>query len=174
MAQADLEARIRRIEDREAIRTLVGRYSVAVDDHDFETLGGLFARDAVYGRDDDSPREIGREIIKASFTQKLANAGPSFHVNHDTFVNWDEKDPDRATGMVLCHAETSHVGGHNVCAIRYLDEYVREDGAWRFASRRLSFLYFTPVAQYPEVLMHRNRLRMPTGDTPAHWPRYAT
>ena len=173
MADMDLAARIRRIEDREAIRTLVGRYSLAVDNHDFETLGGLFARDAVYGRDDDSPREVGRDVIQASFTQKLAKAGPSFHVNHDSFVEWNENDPDRATGMVMCHAETSHVAGHNVCAIRYIDEYVREDGAWKFASRRLSFLYFTPVAQYPGVLMQKNRMRMPDGDGPAHWPHYA-
>lgn len=144
----DLETRLRRVEDREHIRALVGTYSVSIDDHDFDRLGTCFAQDATYGRDDDGPRLQGRAAIVASMQSKLGNAGPSFHVNHDSFVEWDAADPDRATGMVLCHAETSHDGGHKIAAIRYIDRYRREGGRWQIADRRLKFLYYVPARDY--------------------------
>jgi hypothetical protein len=62
MKDDTLEARIQRLEDREAIRSLVARYSLAVDDHDFETLGSLWAPDARYGLFDGVQAEGAEEI----------------------------------------------------------------------------------------------------------------
>jgi hypothetical protein len=173
MNEADFAERLRRMEDREQIRTLASLYSLAVDDHDFATLQSLFTADAKYGWVGSEARTVGDQAIVASFAEKLANSGPSFHVNHDQIVEWDEKDANRARGVVLCHAETSHRGGQNVAAIRYRDVYVRDGGRWKFGERLLAFLYFTPVDRYPDILMVKNRLRLPGGEMPAHWPAYA-
>ena len=45
MQDGDLSARIRQLEDREAIRQLVARYGVVIDDRDIEGIGLCFTRD---------------------------------------------------------------------------------------------------------------------------------
>lgn len=148
----DSETRLRRIEDREEIRALVGTYSLTLDDHDFDRLAGCFTEDATYGRSDGTGLLQGRAAIRASMEEKLGRAGPSFHVNHDSFVTFDDADPDSATGLVLCHAETSHGGGHRIAAIRYRDGYRRVDGCWRIAARRLEFVYYVGAGEYAGAL----------------------
>jgi hypothetical protein len=44
----DLAERIARIEAREQIRDLVGRYGMTVDDRDIDGVGSLFAVDGVF------------------------------------------------------------------------------------------------------------------------------
>jgi hypothetical protein len=173
MSDEALAARIARLEDREAIRVLCSRYSLAVDDHDFDTLATLFAPDALYGWVDAPPQGTGREQVIEVLRSRIAPAGPSFHVNHDMFVDWDEGDPAHASGMVFCHAEVCPAGTQLIGAIRYRDKYVKSDGRWMFAERFLSFLYFTPVDRYPGVLTLRERLLFANPPLPAHWPAYA-
>jgi hypothetical protein len=170
MADDSLAQRIERLEDREAIRALCSRYSLAVDDHDFDTLGGLFAVDARYGWVDAPPQAEGRAAITELLRSRIGPAGPSFHVNHDMVVDWGANDRSRATGIVFCHAEVIPSGKHLVGAIRYRDSYVKQDGRWLFAARFLSFLYFTPIDEYPGILGARERLRMINPPAPAHWP----
>ena len=44
-------------------------------------------------------------------------------------------------------------------AMRYYDDYVREDGAWRIADRLLKFFYYLPVDEYTAALPARDRMR---------------
>ena len=148
-----MERRIRRLEDREAIRVLVGRYALAMDNKDFDLAARLFASDARFGWKDGSFTFDGRDAIVDMYRTRLAGAGPSFHYTHDQFVEWDDKDDDRATGLVLGHAETSAGGVQSLVAIRYDDRYVRTDGVWLFRERLLGFLYNAPVAEYDGILL---------------------
>ena len=50
---ADLAARVRRLEDVEAIRMLHNRYHSCVNNGRFNEVGSLFTADAVAGRYDD-------------------------------------------------------------------------------------------------------------------------
>jgi uncharacterized protein (TIGR02246 family) len=167
---AALERRIRRIEDREAIRVLAGRYALAMDNKDFDLVAELFAPDARFGWIDGAFAFDGREAIVAMYRDRLKDAGPSFHYTHDQIVEWNPADDDRATGLVLGHAETSSGPAQSLVAIRYHDRYVRRDGRWLFQERLLAFLYNTPVAQYDGILMTPDRIRLPTGSKRAHWP----
>lgn len=173
MMDEALAARIARLEDREAIRNLCSRYSLAVDDHDFDALGSLFAPDALYGWVEQPPQATGRAAVTELLRSRIAPAGPSFHVNHDMIVDWDDSQPGRATGIVFCHAEVCPAGKQLIGAIRYRDSYVKLDGQWKFAERFLSFLYFTPFEDYPGILTMRDRLRVGAAAQPAHWPHYA-
>lgn len=166
----DLEARVRRIEDREAIRRLVSLYTLAMDDRDMDLAARIFARDAVLTYPGGSPLFRGRDAIVAFYRERLAPTGPSFHFTHDQIVEWDDGDPDRATGLVACHAETSGGGRQFISAIRYEDVYVREDGEWRFSRRTLTFLYQTPVEHYVSILARKDRLRLTEPARLAHWP----
>lgn len=171
--QDGLEARLRRMEDIHAIRQLVGRYSLAVDDHDFAALHAVFAADAMYGWHGREPDARGRDAVVELLRSRIAPAGPSFHVNHDHLIDWDEAAPDQATGVVFAHAEGSPGGRQMVNAIRYHDTYVREREGWRIRDRRLAFLYITPAEDYAGVLLARNRLRHVEPAQPAHWPQFA-
>lgn len=149
---SDIESRLRRLEDREEIRVLVGRYALCLDDRDFAGLAACFTVDAVFGPDDGSPGVQGRAAIVERLQGVLASSRLSVHVSHDSFADLAPDDPDAATGLVLCHAETSH-GGHRISAIRYRDQYRRDEGVWRIAARRLRLVYSVAAKSYAGSLV---------------------
>jgi hypothetical protein len=172
MNDTELAARLRRIEDREEIRTLAARYSQHVDDHDFDALATLWAPDARYLWKGSSDVTVGGDNVAALLKSRIEPAGPSYHVNHSHVIEFGG-DPDRASGLVFAHAETSNATTQSVAAIRYHDKYVRHEGRWMFAERALAFLYFSPVATYGDVLLAKERLRLPSGaKLAAHWPTF--
>lgn len=173
MRDENLAARLRRIEDREEIRTLVARYCRHVDDHNFPALAALWAPEARYSWKDSPDVTIGGEDVASLLKSRIEPTGPSFHITHDHVIEFGD-DEDRASGLVSAHAETSGPSGQNIGAIRYHDEYVRHDGHWKFAERQLAFLYFTPVSDYHEIMKAKHRMRLPDGTSlPAHWPDFA-
>jgi hypothetical protein len=114
----------------------------------------------------------GRETVVELFRGRFTVLGPSNHFSHDKIITFDESDPDRATGLVLSHAEMHRRGQPMITAIRYQDAYRREEGRWRFAERVLRFFYYVPAAQYLDALGPGLALRNRAYDTPvaADWP----
>ena len=170
MTDADLALRLRRLEDREEIRTLVARYGQTVDDREIAELGELFTTDGVMRSQDGVMNARSRAAIVEQFHGRFAVLGPSLHYTHDHIVTLDDDDPDLAHGMILSHAEVWRNGAALIAAIRYFDTYRREDGRWRFAERLLKFLYYVPVPEYAEALGDRNRMRAYGDRRPADWP----
>ena len=124
----------------EAIRDLVARYNANADAGRFAEVVELFTDDAVI----ELPGEVieGRAAIDAMFqdvrTQVAASAAPGTtpHLRHFTAtLQIDLVDPDHATSrcyfQVLMPEGLDHWG-------RYVDEYVRVAGEWRFARRRVN------------------------------------
>ena len=93
----------------------------------------------------------GRDAVIAQYQQRFAVLGPSNHVSHDHWIRFGD-DPDRAQGLLSAHAELWRNETTMVTALRYDDFYRREEGVWRFAERALSFLYYVPLADYPQIL----------------------
>lgn len=162
---ADLGTRLQALEDRLAIQDLVAEYARAVDDRDMDLLRGLYATDAVF----DSPggRSEGAAAVVAYYAQRTRLFTTSFHVPHTLTV--DFVGPDEATGVVTAHAEMAMPDGAFWVALRYLDRYVREDGAWRFAERQVRQLYALPLRDLPELMGAEHRVRWP-GTEPATAP----
>lgn len=50
-------------------------------------------------------------------------------------------DDDRARGTVIGYAELGNAETTITTSIRYLDDYRREDGRWRFARRHVLSVY---------------------------------
>jgi len=140
------ETQLRRLQDREELRALIGRYAIAIDTRDYATVAQCFTRDGAFGRIG-APLTSGRDAVVALFRELHSTAGPSLHANHDSVVTWSD-DPDSASGIVVCHAETSDAQGMKIAAIRYHDRYAREDDQWRFAARQLEMVYQVPVSDY--------------------------
>ncbi|MGI9616776.1 MAG: nuclear transport factor 2 family protein [Acidimicrobiales bacterium] len=140
-----LEARIAAIEAREHIRELVVRYGMAVDDRDMVTVAAIFTEDAVFRHGDDSIVNHGRQEIVDFYTDRLKAFGATYHYPHSHLIELD--DADHASGVVCAHAELGIDGRTYITALRYHDQYRRDDGVWLFAERRLAMLYYMDMAE---------------------------
>ncbi len=153
-----LEERIRRIEDRQALRDLVHAYTFAMDNRDLDWAMNLFTEDGRFRSADGVMDGRGREAMADQYRKRYASLGFNFHVTHDQHVTF--KHDDEATGLVSSHAEVVRNGETMVTAMRYHDLYRRcEDGKWRFADRCIQFFYYMPIADYREALKERGRMR---------------
>jgi 3-phenylpropionate/cinnamic acid dioxygenase small subunit len=134
---AEREARVRRLEDIQEIRDLVFRYREHLDRRDLAAYAALFAAEGTWsGRTGSAQTPAG---IQAMLEERLVPNPPAprpttTHVVTDPIIT---VTGDTATGYSLwtligrSASDTPEVRtvGH------YEDEYVRENGAWRFASR---------------------------------------
>ena len=125
---------------RDGIRDLVARYNAYGDGGRFDELLELFAADAVMDIGSrgvaDRRRHDGLDSIRTIFTGVAGSALPIAFLQHVTGTHLiDVVDADHATGrlyfQVLTDAGLDHWG-------RYADRYVRLDGRWRFAERRVT------------------------------------
>lgn len=159
MTDIDLAERVRRLEDREAIRTLAARYGYVIDNRDMDGIALLFTRDGVFRSRDGVMAARGRDAVLQQFRGRFDALGLSLHWTHDHVITLDPEDRDRATGWLSSHAELMRNGRPMVTALRYEDVYRREDGEWRFADRALSFWYYADVREYAEMLASELRMR---------------
>jgi ketosteroid isomerase-like protein len=166
----DLRQRVGQLEARNEIGELVSAYAIACDEHDMPRLMSLFTEDAEI----DSPRGLlkakGRAAIEELFIGLFRIRGPGYHWTHDRFVEFDARDPDRATGLVLSHAETTPHNEASVAAMRYADEYRRTNGRWLFSRRVLTFLYYVPAKDYLTALNNPQRFTVSGQRQPADFP----
>jgi uncharacterized protein (TIGR02246 family) len=167
---AALEARLAKLEARQAISELVTKYAVACDEHDLPALSHLFCQDATFESPSGIMHAQGRDAITDMFVQLLRVRGPAYHWTHDLIVRFDENDRTRASGVVHSHAETTPEGVVSVSAMKYDDEYRFIAGEWLFAKRVIKFLYYVPVEQYMQRLNLEKRVRMGSQWLAADYP----
>jgi hypothetical protein len=130
--------------DRLAIRELVDAYAHCADRRDATGQMALFTEDTRFlvFYDPTSPapsQELhGRQSLAPVFDD-LNQYAATMHFNGQSTV---ALDGDRAAGESYClahHLRVTEDGQRTlmVASIRYLDEFVKEDGQWLFAERRL-------------------------------------
>ena len=153
----DLEARLRRIEDRIELSDLVATYGRAVDDRDVALLESLYTEDAVFDSVEGPIR--GRREVVDYYLQRMRMYGPSYHIPHSQTVEF--VGDDEATGIVCAHAELGMPGGAFWIGLRYHDQYVREDGTWRFRERKVLQLYAMPLRELIDDYSAERRKRWP-------------
>jgi uncharacterized protein (TIGR02246 family) len=165
----DMEARIRRLEDRAEIQNLHARYANAVDDRDLDVVADCFCEDGVFGRWGTDDRAEGREAVVQFYRDRLGGTGPSFHYPHVAEIVFD--DDDNAHGTLTAHAEMSVDGRLMIAGLRYMDRYRRDpDGRWRFAERYSRFYYFMPHDELDTNYGARDRITWPAPARPADLP----
>jgi ketosteroid isomerase-like protein len=130
--------------DRLAIRELVDAYAHCADRRDAKGQMALFTEDTRFlvfmdATAAEPTQELhGRESLAPVF-DNLNSYAATMHFNGQSTV-W--MDGDRATGESYCLAHHLTVGQDGqrtmmIASIRYLDEFVKQDGEWLFAVRRL-------------------------------------
>ena len=165
--RGDMAERLRALEDRVELQELVAEYGRAIDDRDLASLAELYTEDAVF--DSTAGPVTGREAVLEYYRGQLDRYGMTYHYPHSHSITIT--GPDSATGVVSAHAELAIGETPFVVALRYLDDYRREGGRWRFRERRALQLYAAALADLPDVLGGTLRRRWPgTEPTPADLP----
>ena len=154
MVESEIEARIRRLEDIDAIKTLRAKFCYAMDTVNWEEVASMFTEDAVaemgtYGRCE------GRDEI-AKFARETLPASLSFvlHMLHNPVI---EVDGDKATGEWYFEAPLTYsppidtlntIGPltHRAmwAAGKFEDEYIKIGGEWKFKKFASKMYYETP------------------------------
>jgi hypothetical protein len=130
--------------DRLAIRELVEAYAHCADRRDAKGQMSLFTADThfvVYmnAKDPTPSQELhSREALAPVFAELNKYDATTHFIGQSTIF---ALTGDRATGETYClaHHVTVDAGRRRVmlASLRYLDEFVKTDGAWLFAERRL-------------------------------------
>jgi hypothetical protein len=130
-------------EDRLAIRALVDDYAYCADTRNAQGQMALFTEDTHFIVYMDSKSDIPAQVIN-----KRADLFPVFdnlntykatmHFNGQSSVTLNG---DKATGIAYCMAHHLTIEGGTqklmIAAIRYHDTFVKQNGNWFFAERRL-------------------------------------
>ena len=130
--------------DRLAIRELVEAYAHCADRRDAKGQMALFTEDThfvVYmnAKDPTPSQELhSREALAPVFADLNKYAATMHFVGQSTILTLTS---DRGTGETYCLAHHLTVDGGKrrlmIAALRYSDTFVKMDGAWLFAERRL-------------------------------------
>jgi len=142
----DLEARIRILEDCEAIKKLKSRYLYYIDDRDWDGVLDCFVEDA---RVDYGPwgKYEGKKEIEKFFKEILPPLySLDHHVTHDPII---EIDGDKAKGRWNLDVAAVMTEGNKAIWVsgRYDDEFVKEKGKWKYKSIAVKFHYVTPYEE---------------------------
>jgi hypothetical protein len=165
-----IEDRIARIEAELQIRGLIARYCFTIDDRDLLGIETLFTEDARVASQDGVMEARGVQAIMDQFRGRFSVLGPGAHYMHDVAIDFTDAHSDKATGRVSGHAELWRRGQMMVAGLRYRDQYRRTTAGWRFAERIISFLYYVPVEDYPNILACTDRNRAYDRPRPADFP----
>lgn len=130
------EARLALMLARDELHALVTAYCRAVDRADYEALRGLYHPDAI-----DSHGSFSTGGVE-QFIAQLQAAEPYVAVSqHNVTTTNFEVEGDAASGEIYCLVFHTFAGPeHDVDVIiggRYLDEYARHDGRWKFRQRTI-------------------------------------
>ena len=129
--------------DRRAIRELIDAYAHCADRRDAKGQMALFTENTAFHvfMDSRSPEPTyilhGRDALAPVF-EDLKQFQSTTHFNGQSTIRLEG---DRAIGESYCIAHHLKVNGDNrtlmLASIRYLDQFVKQDGAWLFAERKL-------------------------------------
>jgi len=130
--------------DRLAIRELVEAYAHCADRRDAKSQMALFTPDThfvVYmnAKDPTPSQELhSREALAPVFADLNQYAATMHFLGQTTILTLTR---DRGTGETYCMPHHLTIDGEKrrlmVAALRYLDTFVKVDGAWLFAERKL-------------------------------------
>lgn len=146
-----LEERVQRIEDEAAIRGLVLRYAVLLDARKFDEYANLFAKDGVWknGPTEKHGRAEIRAMLDGIYGTPAADFvnTESYRIVHNIEIAID--GPDHATGRSRQLTIMRGDGGTPTPRLSgiYEDEYIREDGEWKFL-RRVDMAFMPTAAEW--------------------------
>ena len=121
----------RRTDDIVEIQQLLARYAVTITQGDVDGLIGVFTEDGTYSA-------FGETYSLSRFPVLVDAAPKGLFMTGESLVEFDEKDPDAATGtQPLCFVEHS---AHDMRIGYYRDTYLRTEQGGRVRTRAMTFI----------------------------------
>lgn len=142
MDARSIEAAVREIADREAIRDLACRYAHCVWTKDVAGVLDLFTED---GQMDTGDRPVirGKEALLQAYRRTLSS--DEYHpLVHNHLI---DLRGDSATGTCYLDLRASVDGRSMVGSGHYEDEYAKLGDHWKFRSRKLRMHFFLPLGE---------------------------
>ena len=137
MDMTELEKRITRLEDIEAIKQLKVRYSHICDDmHNPDNIASVFVEDGIW----ESP-DFGKAIGHAAIRELFVNFQKMFSFSQHNMMNpLIEVNGNHATGVwyIMGPWNFTETGAKQWFALRYDDEYVKVNGQWKYKHLRVA------------------------------------
>ncbi len=180
----ELEARLMVMEDIMQIDRLEKIYGYYLDNQKFEEIVDLFSDDAESIEICDRGLFKGKEGIKRFFwgflekRRESSQAGRmAIHMQHQGVI---DIAPDGKTGMgrwylVMIQARPLEAGGPNKSVLGhgvYENEFVKEDGTWKFKKMFMSLTYRSPIGEGWTSIPNMDPGQAPGADAPStdgHW-----
>lgn len=135
----DIARRLQVMEDREAIRSLIIAYGRAHDGRDYKAYSQLFAREGLWvsGMGTAKGPDAIFEFLDKSIGHNPVPDSGTYHVMSNEQIDIDGDHASAFTKWVYLTISADNTP--NVTYLgHYVDEFIREDGAWKFL-RRESF-----------------------------------
>jgi len=135
---ASLAQRLQRLEDTKEIHDLLIRYGLLLDSRDYKGYAALFARDGVWIGGFGTHR--GPAGIEAMLEKYMGPAEPgkrntsNFHLLTNEVIEVDG-DHAHAVSKLIFYVKSPEGRPVPQMAGHYDDEFVREDGHWKFSRR---------------------------------------
>jgi len=139
----NIEQRLQKLEDHQAIRELIDQYAFCADTRDAQGQMALFTQDTnfevYYDEKSATPSQVVSSKKDLFPVFDALNAYVStMHLNGQSTI---KVDGDRATSKTYCRAYHLTLPGgmqkQMIAGIRYFDTMVKQDGTWLFAERKL-------------------------------------
>jgi uncharacterized protein (TIGR02246 family) len=139
-SQSNVTARLDALEAREAIRQLWADYGRTLDNRDFKAFALLFARDGEFVGGPGATAK-GRDAVGALLEKLLTTNFPNsrgrnmhFYMNESIDVRGNDASAVTRGGFLVANA--SNRPEISIMAT-YRDDFVREDGQWKFRRREV-------------------------------------
>ncbi len=129
MATKSIEAQVREMADREAIRDLPLKYCHYVWKKEVPAIVNLFTADGEFDAGGNQPAAKGKEALLKAYQQGLSSLDPHpFIHNHVVELQGNDRKSMIAAGY-------------------YDDEYAKVSDEWKFRSRKVHMYYFVPLSE---------------------------
>ena len=139
---AELQKRVRHLEDVDALRNLKAEYAAACDDnYDPDRLAALFVEDATW-ESQGMGRHEGREAIREFFRSISGHFVFALHYGLNPQIEVDG-DTARAKWYLFMPCTVGDTGKAMWRAGLDEEEYVRVDGKWMYKSKKSAPIFHT-------------------------------
>ncbi len=139
----DLESRVRRLEDIEAIRTLRFKYHDFLNRSQFDRMSELYTADACVKIDYVASAQ-GIDEVHAFFVNIPRTLTSIKQFIHNHLV---EVDGDEASGVAYMDARYAAAGESVIVAGRFDEKYRRTDAGWRIAETIVELYFSVPLTE---------------------------